>query len=384
MIYPGPTGPSLSDPQVQALDDSFLSSDPYAHACARIGMLLNRADAGNGTEPPTSVEGLPETMRRFAQNLGFMPHQVWQSTSRERATQLAQDAFSLRHHLAETAVRLAWAALSPAGDEGGSLWARLAESPTTTTTLVSEFTDRHDAMGSDQFTSLILAPHQVQQIPPDEDVRGAIESLRQWLTYAAVLLRREDIPLNAVNNKIKHGLAIRARDDVRLDLHLMGIDPGGLTVSAANKPALNIVDGPVLEALYRAPGGKRSTSPLELSLVRIDLAAVLAEAQMIAMVHGAMFHVLAVAHFAASSNGTRRTAGRPPAHPGLPANGLRPPTDPRVVVGMRFPLTRSADANQDERMSGFASPVDFTSMRIAAGPIAGRIRPDTTSETREG
>ena len=113
-MYPPPSGTNLTAAQRQELDDTFLSSDPFGYFSARIEMLLRWADSVDETnessEEPT--DDSQNTAGRFARFLGRPTGFVSAASPRSITTQVATDAYALRHHAAESLVRLA-AALSP-------------------------------------------------------------------------------------------------------------------------------------------------------------------------------------------------------------------------------------------------------------------------------
>jgi hypothetical protein len=128
------------------------------------------------------------------------------------------------------------------------------------------------------------------------------------------------------HNKIKHGLAVRARADLRVTFVTRALDEDGtFPVSAfTGEGAIDIFDRPVLEFL--APGPKVAGHPqgLEITQLRLDPAAIPADAFMIAMAmaHGALFHVAAKEHFAQRAD--LRDGLGPPGYPGFPVGGPRP------------------------------------------------------------
>ena len=96
-MYPPPTGTRLSAEQRRALDDTFLSSDPFGYFSARIHMLLEWADASNTHEEvalTTSGDRAAPTgavLTRFSSLLSA-PEGVMPCTSpRSVTTQVAAD-----------------------------------------------------------------------------------------------------------------------------------------------------------------------------------------------------------------------------------------------------------------------------------------------------
>lgn len=187
-----------------------------------------------------------------------------------------------------------------------------------------------------------------------------------WLDFAIDLLVGHELQLNAAHNKVKHGLSVRARDDLKVSFVISPPNADGtIPVGALRDPGVvDIFDRPVIEVLAQAPkvGGHRQG--LELTQLRVDIPAILAETYMIAWAHGAIFHVAAARHF----------DGRPdlpdylhaPAHPGYPAGGPHPERiSPKAPVGMRFPLTSSPGGGPAQRPAGIAFrdsfiPLTFT------------------------
>ena len=134
-MYPPPTGTRLSAEQRRALDDTFLSSDPFGYFSARIRMLLEWADASNTQEeegPTTSGDRAAPTgavLTRFSSLLGA-PEGVMPSASpRTVTTQVATDAYAVRHHAAESLVRLTGVLLARDESTESSVWEDLTKSP---------------------------------------------------------------------------------------------------------------------------------------------------------------------------------------------------------------------------------------------------------------
>lgn len=382
MMYPPPSGPTLSPDQAAELDDTFLSSDPYAQASARIAMLLDWADQPEHAESTPPAAELPATLRSYALRLGFVAPSVWRPSSSVRETQLAQDAFALRHHLAEAVFRLAWAVLNDDGADNACLWARLSGSPTSLTEILSQVEGHLTAPSPKYFEGLIFTRTEVSAVTPQSDQGRALQVYFGWFQYARVLLQRNDIALNSVNNKVKHGLAVRARNDIRFDLLRGAVGGDSVTVSEANNPLATVFEHPVLEALHEAPLGPRSKAPLEVSLVQVDTPRMLAEAHMLAMLYGTIFHTAATIHFSARSNLPAHV--HPPQHPGLPVDGPTPPSGHDPVIGMRFPLTEPRTPGQPVRKQGLSFNDVFVGLNVTAGPrIVTVVEDDVAQQSNE-
>lgn len=90
---------------------------------------------------------------------------------------------------------------------------------------------------------------------------------------------------------------------------------------------------------------------LELTQLRLKPSAILAHAFMLAMTHGALFHVAAAEHFAGRVDLDERLA--PPTFPGYPVGGPRPSNiDAGAPLGMRFPLTEPPGGGPVGRAAG--------------------------------
>ncbi len=135
----------------------------------------------------------------------------------------------------------------------------------------------------------------------------------EWIGYAARLLSPAAIDLQAGHNKVKHGLAVRARSDMRVTFVTRPPNAdGSIPLSAFTGPeAVDIFDQPVLELLSRGPKVDGHRQGLEITQLRLKPAALLADAYMLAMAHGALFHVAAVEHFAGRED-LREEQGPPP------------------------------------------------------------------------
>ncbi|WP_259362800.1 hypothetical protein [Paenarthrobacter ureafaciens] len=149
-----------------------------------------------------------------------------------------------------------------------------------------------------KFARLVLRQQDLQS-GMTEQLASASNVFADWLQFSIDLLVGHELQLNAAHNKVKHGLSVRARDDLKVTFaSTPPAADGTIPVSALTGPdAVDIFDRPVIEVLAQAPkvGGHRQG--LELTQLRVDVPAVLAEAYMIAWAHGAMFHIAAARHF---------------------------------------------------------------------------------------
>lgn len=173
-----------------------------------------------------------------------------------------------------------------------------------------------------------------------EDLASPSNVFASWLKYATDLLVGRQSYLNAAHNKVKHGLAARSRNDLRITFTTTPPNADGtLPLSAVTGPdSYDLFDRPVLEVLVRPPKRNKQTQGLELTQIRIDVPEVLVEAHMIAWTHGAMFNVAATRHFTGREHLPDHL--KPPAHPGYPLGGPLPEhIHSQAPRGLRFPLT---------------------------------------------
>lgn len=388
-MYPPPTGPDLTAEQRQELDDKFLSSDPYGYFSARIGMMVRWADSDVDNDkhlaavPDHEQHQATETRGRVARLLGRPLGWIPEASPRSIGTQLATDAYALRHHAAESLVRLAAALSQRANVAESCVWEALSDGPNQLDQVVSQL---HESLSSKeaptQFARLVLR---------EQDLRGGItEQLASasnvfvdWLQFAIDLLVGHELQLNAAHNKVKHGLSVRARDDLKVSFATAppGAD-GTISVGALTGPGVvDIFDRPVIEVLAQAPKVDGHRQGLELTQLRVDVPAVLAEAYMIAWAHGAMFHVAATKHFKGRADLPNHLNA--PAYPGYPVGGPHPEqVSGKGPVGMRFPMTTPPGGGPPRRPAGVAFRDSFIPL-IFTGPAMHNVRV-VANEATEG
>ena len=380
-MYPPPSGANLTAEQRQELDDTFLSSDPYAYFSARIEMLLRWADSADDSRelPVETAHDAQNTAGRFARLLGRSAGFISEASSpRSLATQVATDAYTLRHHAAESLVRLT-SALSPRMEVAEScVWEALSTGPNRLDQVVDQLRASFSSSEAPmKFARLVLRGPDLQG-GMTERLASASNVFADWFQFAIDLLMGHELQLNAAHNKVKHGLSVRARDDLKVSFATTPPSADGtITISALTGPdVIDIFDRPVIEVLAKAPKIDGHQQGLELTQLRVDVPTVLAETYMIAWAHGAMFHVAAARHF----------EGRPnlfdfmhaPAHPGYPLAGPKPDhISSKGPVGMRFPLTTPPGGGPVRRPAGIAFrdsfiPLTFTgtemhNVRVVAG-----------------
>lgn len=387
-MYPPPTGPDLTAEQCQELDDTFLSSDPYGYFSARIRMMLWWAESDVDSHkhalaaPDHREHHEPETLARFSrllgQPMGFIPETLPSSI----ATQVATDAYALRHHAAESLVRLT-AALSQRRSAGKScVWETLSTGPNQLGQVVDQIRESFSSAEAPmQFARLVVQEQDLQSGMTDQ-LASASNVFADWLNFAIALLVGHELQLNAAHNKVKHGLSVRARDDLKVTFATTPPNADGtIPVGALTGPdAVDIFDCPVIEVLAQAPRVDGHSQGLELTQLRVDVPAVLAETYMIAWAHGAMFHVAAAKHFAGRSHPPKYLTA--PAHPGYPVGGPHPDhVSGKAPVGMRFPLTTPPGGEPTRRPPGLAFRDVFIPFTFTGSAMRnGRVVADETTE----
>lgn len=220
----------------------------------------------------------------------------------------------------------------------------------------------------------LVPPHQVDAARSRPEIVAACNVFLDWLSYAVTLLSPAEIDLQAGHNKSKHGLAVRARSDLRVTFSTTPLnDDGTIALSALTSDgAVDIFDQPVLELLARGSKVDGHRQGLELTQLRLNPAALLADAYMLAMAHAAFFHVAAVEHF----EGREQQDGQgPPPMPGYAVGGPKPThIDAKSPLGMRFPLTTPPSGAQVGREAGIGFRDFFQTIYVDhANRFRGRV-----------
>lgn len=178
------------------------------------------------------------------------------------------------------------------------------------------------------------------------------------MNHASSLLTGDELSVNAAHNKVKHGLAVSARGDVRVEFITTPPDDlGQIPLSAFNQgKSVPIFDRPMLTYLSHPP--VKPKQGVEAVSLRVDVPVVLAEAWMIANVYAAMFHARARRHFGdAMPDGIAPyptlVIGRLPEH----VIGGRP-------LGYRSAVTLPPDGTTAPRESGLFFHGSFIPMEI--------------------
>ncbi|MGY1721255.1 hypothetical protein ACI8AG_19655 [Blastococcus sp. SYSU DS0552] len=244
-LYPTSNTSNLTPEQLALLDDTFFGSNPASYWRARIDDLLR--------EPaPIDYHGA-----LAAQVIGYGLDERMLSTTEptesERELQRALDAFTLRHHLAESLVRIVHAVLTGWRTPGSSIWASLTNSRETGHDLVKAL--RAFEVQGEIPANLFMPAADVRTLPsnPPSDVEAAVRMHWQWVRRAMHLLVSEALDANVGNNKVKHGLAVRPHHELRVSF-VTGSPPSGENIQlSAIKSGFSIVDATAIEFLERLP-----------------------------------------------------------------------------------------------------------------------------------
>lgn len=353
-MYPPPAGQDLTEVQALGLDDTFLVSDPFQYFSSRITSLLTWHAGAPASDTPLP-EPAPGSIRAEFNQYLQRPAADGPFKDLDVHAQVAADALAVRHHVAEALLRLACARLAPfAGPGVRCLWVEIASGPTQIAEVIEHLNaSAQEADPGERMLRALVEPERLQTARSNPEIVDACNVFVEWLCYAARLLSPNEIDLQAGHNKVKHGLAVRARSDMRITV--MATPPnadGSVPLSAFTGPdAIDIFDQPVLEFIGRGSKVDGHRQGLEITQLRLKPSALLAEAYMLAMAHGALFHVAAVEHFADRDD--LREDQVPPQFPGYPAGGPRPKNiDAHAPLGMRFPLTTPPGGGQVRREAG--------------------------------
>lgn len=353
-MYPPPVGQDLSEEQAQELDDTFLSSDPFQYFRSRIASLLVWQESAPVFGVPLSEAdpgGIRAEFNEYLQRgAGDDPFK-----NLDVHAQVAADALAVRHHAAEALLRLACARLAPEPFGGvRCLWAEIASGPTQIADVVARLNASSEQPDPGERMLRALVPREsLETARHNAEVVDACNVFVAWLGYAAALLSPAEIDLQAGHNKVKHGLAVRARSDLRVTFVTTPPNEDGTVPLSAftADDAIDIFDQPVLELLARGPKVDGHRQGLEITQLRLKPSALLADAYMLAMAHGALFHVASVEHFTGRDD--LREHHVVPAFPGYPVGGPRPANiDAKTPLGMRFPLTTPPGGGPVRREAG--------------------------------
>jgi hypothetical protein len=365
-MYPSPGGQDLTEEQAFELDDTFLASDPFQYFSSRIASLLAWHENAPRSDTPLP-EPAPGSIRAELHQYLQRPVADGPFKVVDVHAQVAADALAVRHHAAEALLRFACARLAPSSSAGTPcLWAEIASGPTRIADVIGRLSaSAQEADSGERMFRALVDPGRRDTARHSPEIVDACNVFVEWLGYATELLTPAAIDLQAGHNKVKHGLAVRARSDMRVTF--VATPPnadGSIPLSAFTGPgAFDVFDQPVLELLARGPKVDGHRQGLEITQLRLKSSALLADAYMIAMAHGALFHVAAVEHFAGRDD--LRDFQTPPPFPGYPVGGPRPThIDAHAPLGMRFPLTMPPGGGKVRREAGIGFRDHFQILHI--------------------
>ena len=367
-MYPPPSQRHLQPEQVAELDRTFLDSDPFAYFSSRIAMYLNWLQSVDGTEPsspstpasPRDDDAAEPASVRFARLVGH-PVGLVKGDGAPLA-QIATDAFSLRHHVAESLVRLAVAlarVVKSDADDPPCLWLEIMRSPNQTSELVAELKRWIGSEEADPELFARLVGADPSTGLSNDALKSAVAVFARWIERAVELMTRSDLDLNHGHNRIKHGFAVRARDDMKVSFSPLGPDTdGSISAAALNESSVDILSGQVMEFLAKGPG---KGSGLELVQAQLDAVSMLAESYMLAWTHAAIFRT--------AFQLIRRTAPEVSLAPPFPVGGPLPHhiVADTTVLGMRFPLTLPDTG--EPRSFGVAFVREFRDLTFNGAPM---------------
>jgi hypothetical protein len=352
-VFIQPQGSQLTADQARALDDDFFTSRPFEFFASRIVGLID------ASAPPA---GQPESALAadFAAALGIEDGAGLLGVGRvDRELQTALDAFVVRHHIAEALVRFYYVITVARQEHGAGSgpwcgWAEVSNSPTATADVVNAACDHLlSDRGRQEFKDLVIEDEPVNGVS-DRAARAAM--MGDWLLHAMRLLMRKSIDVNAANNKIKHGLAVRTRDDERITFIPECAEDGSIPVSVFTGPgAIDLIDTISVDVLSQPR--RRPRQGLEITTLQLPPAVLLAESWMMAVTYGAMFHIEAARHFGGHEVNLPRY---PEVPPGPSPHDLLQGS----VVGLRHPLTTPPDGGRLVRGAGIATHEDFLPISI--------------------
>ena len=352
MLTINPRGLNLTEDQASRLDAEFFRSSPLEYFVPRIEQLLLAGDR----EPDHDGEAVQSFRRR----LGLPPEDPdpLETNESARGRQRAVDAVSVRHHAAETLLRLlyALAVAAPREDDARSVWVAIADSPMSMKDVAEAVAERLNADESPSFPELFLPIG----VPVSENLQSALDVAVAWTNHAIGLLTRDELAVNTGFNKVKHGLSVSTRDDVRVEFMRAPVPAGDGTIPlSAFESSVPLFDRPLLTFLYRPT----RRAHLETASLRVDVETTLAEAWMISVVAGAVFAVAGRRRFPESEDVA--------SFPLLPIGPTPDQLLGSSVLGIRTPITEPTISGRESGVffHGSFRPVQFDFENVTSAVI---------------
>lgn len=325
----------ISKELAQELDNEYLTVDPLAIISSRIASLLDT--------PSVQDDTLPESRKAFYEALGLDRRKdILRYCSIDRERQVALDAITLRHHTAEMLLRFLHGLFTVESDRGkgkaSSIWLSVSQTPTQIKIVIKEVLNF-----AEQNPEFLVRHYLPINAPVTDDLETACSHAERWVRYACYLLSVEDPSLNSAYNKIKHGVAVSARNDLNLGISRVGPDESGNVPLHAfsEENYAPILDG-ISISFLDAPRIKHKLG-VELTRLRVDVPTVLAEAWIIANIHAIFFHAAASTHF----NGRDNVTFAP--HPGFVLGPAPDSLHGGAPLGIRSTLTLPPDGRSEPR-----------------------------------
>lgn len=352
MLTINPQGLNLTEDQASRLDAEFFRSSPLDYFVPRIEQLLL---AG---ERETAQDG--EAVNSFRRMLNLPPDDPdpLETTESARARQRAVDAVSVRHHAAETLLRLLYAlsVADPREGDAKSVWVSITDSPVSMKEVAEAVAERLNADEPPSFPELFL-PIGVEV---NENLQRALDVALAWTNHAIGLLTRDELAVNTGFNKVKHGLSVSTRDDVRVEIMRAPLLPEDGTIPlSALESSVPLFDRPLLTFVYRPT----RRAHLETASLRVDMETTLVEAWMISVVAGAVFAVAGRRQFPESDEVA--------AFPILPIGPMPHQLLEGSVLGSRATITESTVPGREAGVffHGSFQPIQFDFGNVTSAVI---------------
>lgn len=402
-MYESPTGPELSADEARRLDDTYFAADPFGYFTSRINALLLGLEAGQSDQDSDPVRATdlvegedqvgtsaqkrdtevvkhvakPDARRSdFDMMVGAAAAIYRSPTAQARKLQSAVDAFAVRHHAAESLLRLTYVLLRRrAGLGSPSVWADVEATPTTMKEVLAGI---RAGFGEDDrwitFRDLVYPVEEVTD-PEDEQVTSGITTFAEWFNFSMDLFSPKNrLDLSVAHNKFKHGLGVRVRDDYLVKVSTSGpLANGDIPLSSVTgSGAVTMFDQTVLQFVAR-PGRPKERMGLEATTLQLNPTALLAQAALIAHAYAAMFCIASHIHF--RGRDLLEPAVSPAKYPGLLVGGPLPShiTSDKAFVGLRQPLTRRRDGGEPREAMLFYEDGTSQSMTFTGPPRSGRV-----------
>lgn len=336
-MYPPPSERLITRELAQRLDDQFFTGDPSGYFRARLRSLVSPTIDASGTGAER-VKGM----------IGPAFDSLIAVDSTTVEMQTAVDALALRHHVAESLLRLLHALLHVEKSADSSVWVALTDTPMSIRTVMRENRAQLDSSGDPhaRMGRLLLPEDGSSGEGPDldESIAESRDIHIEWVNFSIKLMVQQYPDINGAHNKLKHGPALRPQTDhLTVFSRTPPNEDGTIEASALNGPStVRVFDGVTAEFIARPKMGYG----LELTHLRMDVAATIAEAGILILTHALLFHHAAMRHF----GGRGVPLGRQIApFPGRLVGGPRPGKfRGDRPFAMRFPLSLPLRENGSE------------------------------------